>query len=184
MGKLKNAKHERFCQEYIIDLNATQAYIRVGYSEKGAETASSRLLTNVKVQQRIAELKGKVGEKLEVKQEDVARELMRLGYSNVKSFINEDGSIKNIHDLPDEITAAVSSVKHKIIKTLTDGSKVFDLEIKFHSKERALDSLGKHVGFFEKHNEQKKPIISLTPEQQLERIEDLKKRIQKTKDRE
>ncbi len=55
MGKL-TAKQERFCQEYVIDLNATQAAIRAGYSEKTAKEQGSRLLTNVNLQKRITKL--------------------------------------------------------------------------------------------------------------------------------
>ena len=50
MAKL-TAKQQRFCDEYLIDLNATQAAIRAGYSEKTATEQGSRLLTNVKVQE-------------------------------------------------------------------------------------------------------------------------------------
>lgn len=56
MGSL-NAKQEAFCREYIIDLNATQAAIRAGYSERTAQEQSSRLLSNVMVSDRVAELK-------------------------------------------------------------------------------------------------------------------------------
>lgn len=47
-------KQKRFCEEYLIDLNATQAAIRAGYSPKTAEQTASRLLRNVKVQEYIA----------------------------------------------------------------------------------------------------------------------------------
>lgn len=50
-------KQERFCQEYLVDLNATQAAIRAGYSAKTAQEQSSRLLSNVMVQRRVDELK-------------------------------------------------------------------------------------------------------------------------------
>ena len=56
MGKIRD-KQELFCNEYIIDLNATQAAIRAGYSEKTAQEQSSRLLSNVIIQDRISELK-------------------------------------------------------------------------------------------------------------------------------
>ena len=56
MGSL-NAKQEAFCREYIIDLNATQAAIRAGYSEKTAKSIGSRLLTNVDIHDFIAKLK-------------------------------------------------------------------------------------------------------------------------------
>lgn len=56
MGRIRD-KQELFCNEYIIDLNATQAAIRAGYSEKTAQEQSSRLLSNVIIQDRISELK-------------------------------------------------------------------------------------------------------------------------------
>ena len=56
MAKLTNEKHERFCQEYLIDLNGKQAAIRTGYSEATAAAQASRLLTNVNIQERVAEL--------------------------------------------------------------------------------------------------------------------------------
>ena len=68
-----NDKQEQFCKEYIIDLNATQAAIRAGYSEKTAEAQASRLLTNVKVSNRIQELKQKRSERTEIKADDVLR---------------------------------------------------------------------------------------------------------------
>lgn len=60
------AKQERFCAEYLVDLNATGAARRAGYSEATAGAQASRLLTNVKVKERIAKLQGAVAERLEV----------------------------------------------------------------------------------------------------------------------
>lgn len=50
-------KQEKFCVEYLVDLNATQAAIRAGYSEKTAHSQGPRLLENVEVQNRIKELR-------------------------------------------------------------------------------------------------------------------------------
>jgi phage terminase small subunit len=59
-------KQERFCQEYVIDLNGTQAAIRAGYSKKTAKAEASRLLTNVNLLQRVSELQKKVSEKMNI----------------------------------------------------------------------------------------------------------------------
>ena len=48
-----NAKQKRFCEEYIIDLNATQAYIRAGYSKNGSAVSASKLLTNPNIHEYI-----------------------------------------------------------------------------------------------------------------------------------
>jgi len=60
---LKNAKYERFCQEYIVDNNGTQAAIRAGYSEKTARSQGQRLLTNVDIKNRLAYLQVELSEK-------------------------------------------------------------------------------------------------------------------------
>jgi len=75
MPPLDNPKRERFCREYVIDGNATQAYIRAGYSTVGAEANASRLIGFDNVRARIAELQAKVSEKLELTQEKVLSDL-------------------------------------------------------------------------------------------------------------
>lgn len=71
-------KQEIFCQEYMIDLNATQAAIRAGYSKKTASVQGSRLLTNVNVLTRIEELKKERSEKLHLDADWVLRRLMQI----------------------------------------------------------------------------------------------------------
>ena len=65
MDKLSD-KQIRFCEEYLIDLNATQAAIRTGYSKKTAKEQASRLLTNVNVSEYIAELQSEVRNRTEI----------------------------------------------------------------------------------------------------------------------
>lgn len=78
-----NPKRERFCQEYVKDLNATQAYIRAGYSPQGAGQGGERLLRNVEIAARIAEIQAKVSERLELTQEKV---LLNLEQSRVAAI--------------------------------------------------------------------------------------------------
>ncbi len=59
MGNL-SAKQERFCQEYVIDCNGTQAVIRTGYSKNGADVQAFRLLRNAKIKERVGELQEEV----------------------------------------------------------------------------------------------------------------------------
>ena len=76
-------KQERFCEEYLIDLNATQAAIRAGYSEKTAYSAGQRLLRNVEIQNRIAELKAERSKRTEITQDRVVKELAAMAFANV-----------------------------------------------------------------------------------------------------
>lgn len=66
-----NAKQQQFVAEYLIDLNATQAAIRAGYSEKTAQVQSSRLLSNAMVAHLIAEGASKRIKKAEITAQDV-----------------------------------------------------------------------------------------------------------------
>lgn len=69
------AKQQRFCDEYLIDLNATQAAIRAGYSEKTATAQGSRLLTNVDVKSYIGERMAEKEKSLIADQDEVLKYL-------------------------------------------------------------------------------------------------------------
>lgn len=71
MPVLANDKHERFCQEYLVDFNATQAAIRAGYSKKTAGSQAHDLLKKPEIQARLAELKGEIAERLRIEQDEV-----------------------------------------------------------------------------------------------------------------
>lgn len=73
-----NPKQVRFAKEYLVDLNATQAAIRAGYSKKTAYSAGGRLLKNVEVQKELAKGKQKLDEKTELTAEYVRTTLMEV----------------------------------------------------------------------------------------------------------
>lgn len=77
-------RQARFCEEYLIDLNATQAAIRAGYSEKTANEQGVRLLANVSVQEKIAELKAERAKRTEMTQDSVIQELAAVARAEVK----------------------------------------------------------------------------------------------------
>lgn len=77
-------RQARFCEEYLIDLNATQAAIRTGYSEKTANEQGARLLANVSVQEKIAELKAERAKRTEMTQDSVIQELAAVARAEVK----------------------------------------------------------------------------------------------------
>ncbi len=111
--ELKNAKHERFCREYIIDLNATQAYIRVGYKERGADASASRLLGNVKIKDRIAELSLESIDKLEMTAARVLEEIGSIAFHDITGIGVVDG--KPLWDairIPDKLKALDMLGKH------------------------------------------------------------------------
>ncbi len=91
MAELSNKKHERFCTEYVKDMNGKQAAIRAGYAERSAEMQASRLLRNDKVKQRVAELREAYFNENIMTAQQVEYELTRiaLGLSNEKQVVIE-----------------------------------------------------------------------------------------------
>lgn len=91
MAELKNKKHEKFCNEYIKDMNATQAAIRAGYSEKTAGVQASKLLKIVNIKSRVAELREAYFNENIMTAQQVEYELTRiaLGLSNEKQVVIE-----------------------------------------------------------------------------------------------
>ena len=82
MEKL-TAKQERFCTEYIIDLNATQAAIRAGYSVKTANRIASENLSKPDIQRKIQELQQERAERTEITQDRVLKELAGIGFAPI-----------------------------------------------------------------------------------------------------
>lgn len=91
MAALQNKRHEKFCHEYIKDMNATQAAIRTGYSEKTAKMQGSRLMTNDDIKARVAELRESYFNENIMTAQQVEYELTRiaLGLSNEKHVVIE-----------------------------------------------------------------------------------------------
>jgi len=142
--KLDNDQHERFCQEYIIDLNGTKAAIRAKFSEKTARSKASQLLTKVNIQDRIAELKAQRAKRMEIIQDRVLEELAILGYSNIKDYIkaSTDGLIvfKDMDTITEEQARAIEAIKVNV--------KEGKIEFKLHSKTKTLEMICRHLGMF------------------------------------
>ena len=148
-GRL-TAKQERFCREYMIDCNGTQAAIRAGYSEPTAQEQSSRLLSNVMVQQRVAELQKRVANKLEITAEKVLQELARVGFASIADYLSfgSDGvKLRSSDELTPEELAAV----HEVQEIQGAGGNT-TIRFKLHDKLSALEKIGKHLKLFtDKH---------------------------------
>lgn len=146
-------KQKIFCEEYLVDFNATRAAIAAGYSEKAAKEIGAENLTKPNIQKFIKERQNTLINKLHITQEAVLQELAKIGFSNVKDFVNGGNSILELKGIETEKTAAVSGVK----TTFNENTNTTTTELKFHDKVSALEKLGKHLGIFEKDNSQSRP---------------------------
>ena len=132
-------KQARFCEEYMVDLNATQAAIRAGYSPASAKTVGPRLLENVGVQKLIAQLQAEQSRRTGVSTDRVVRELAKIAFVNAADLIDpKTASLKS--DASHDDLAAVQSVKVKMF-----GEDGLEQEVKLADKLRALDLLGAGV---------------------------------------
>jgi len=148
-----NLKQTRFVDEYQVDLNATKAAIRAGYSEKTAGVQGHELLKKPKIAAKIQEEFQKRAKKVNLTAEMVIREMMRLAFINVKHLYDDDGNFLPIKDLPDDVACAISGVDLTELKALDGEGDIKKLisqtkKIKFWDKRAALETLGKHLGLF------------------------------------
>ncbi len=149
-----NEKQKRFCREYLIDMNGTQAAIRAGYAPNTAKVQASRLLTNANIDQYLKALKSELAERLNITAERVIEELARIGFSNVQDFVDDGNIIRDLKDMHREQIAPVAGIK--VIEVVGESGSKTTTELKFHDKVSALEKLGRHLGIFEKDNNQQK----------------------------
>ncbi len=154
MAKLTD-KQKQFCEEYLIDLNATQAAIRAGYSKKTAQEISAQNLSKLIIQEYLSELKAKRAEKIEITQDEVLRELKNFAYADITDIMNL--SFAEIKQLPIELRRMISS--YKKTETSGDGWEKISYEIKFVDKMKAIEMINRHIGLYEKDNVQSRDNI-------------------------
>lgn len=135
-------KQKRFVEEYLIDLNATQAAIRAGYSPDTAKSIGSENLTKPDIQARIAKAMAERSKRTGVNADRVVTELAKIAFVNASDVIDADTATLK-PDVAPEDTAAIQSVKVK-----TFGEDGLEREIKMADKLKALELLGKHLGMF------------------------------------
>lgn len=141
MAKLTD-KQELFAREYLKDLNATQAAIRAGYSEKTAQMQSSRLLTNVMVQDCIAALKAERNEEVGIDAAYVLRRLVEIDQMDVLDILLANGELKPINDWPKTWRTTLSGMD--VTEIAGDAAGLLK-KIKWPDKVKNLELLGKHV---------------------------------------
>lgn len=156
-GTMLTPKQQRFVAEYLIDLNATQAALKAGYSKRGIRVASSRLLADVNIQREIEDQLDARAARTGITQDKTLRELGRLGFSNMEDYAEwGDGYLKlrESADLTRAQKAAVIEVSCISVTVTKAGATETksQVKIKLADKEGALDKIARHLRMYPKES--------------------------------
>lgn len=153
-------KQQRFVEEYLVDLNATQAAIRAGYSERTAYSIGEENLRKPEIAKALESARAELSARTEITQDMVLRELAKIGFADIRKAVNwranvtgmvqeDDGTERlavtnevcliDSDKLDDATAAAVAEVS----QTAQGG-----LKVKLHDKQAALVNIGRHLGMF------------------------------------
>lgn len=143
MAKLTD-KQQRFVDEYLIDLNATQAAIRAGYSVRTANEQGAQNLAKLSIQDAISKKMAARSRRTGVNAERVVLELAKVAFAKMTDIVDSNGRIKEDAS-PDDL-ACIESIKYKESDNEYGGS--VEREVKIASKLKALELLGKHLGMW------------------------------------
>lgn len=157
-------RQEDFAHEYLIDLNARQAAIRAGYSEKSAHVIGHENLNKPNIAAHIQKLRAKRAKRYEITAENVLKEYAKIAFSNMDDYIDTQS-----HDLPVIDMKGLSRDELAVVSEITVDTRyefegkggdrecvgtIDKVKFKLHDKQKALEALSKNLGLFEKDNRQ------------------------------
>lgn len=145
-------KQEAFCNEYLVDLNATGAAKRAGYSEDTAYAIGWENLRKPEIQARITELREAMAKGFNITKERIIQEYSRLAFFDIRKIHTVDGALKPVTDWDDDSAAAVAGIEVYEEKISSDDEKEQITagqvkKVKIAEKKAALDSLAKILGY-------------------------------------
>jgi len=168
---LKYAPHERYCQEYIIDLVAKDAYIRADYKARGhaAEVNASNLLKRPKVRARVDYLLAEKAKRTGITADRVVKEIACIAFFDPAQVFDDEGRLLTLTKIPESARRAIAGIKIKRLPSKGQDAEPEELvEIKLAPKSPSHDQLMKHVGGYKEDNKQKS--LLLPSDEELERI--------------
>lgn len=151
-------KQKRFVDEYLIDMNATQAYLRAGYnvSVKIAESSASRLLRNDKVKKALEERGKRITNKIEITQEKIAQQLAKIAFADIKDLVEwEQVPIMDFNEHDEKVVVGYDKVVKLKEMSEVDGTLISEiketkdgLSFKRADQLKALELLGKYMKMY------------------------------------
>lgn len=164
------AKQQRFADEYLIDLDGTKAAIRAGYSPKTASVIASENIRKPNIQKYISEKQQERMKRTEITQDMVLHELANIAFSNVADYVrvvekdmkievegklvpvlDDNGEPMKYRTVEPILTADLSEEQQKALAVIQKGRDGFI--IKTYDKLQALEKLGKHLGMWDKKDD-------------------------------
>lgn len=134
-------KQKRFVEEYLIDLNATQAAIRAGYSSDSAGSIGEENLKKPEISSAVAKAMAERSRRTGVNADRVLLELAKIAFSKITDVV-DPATAKIKGDASEDDLACIQSIKIKPTEWGTER------EIKMYDKKSALVDIGKHLGMF------------------------------------
>jgi len=135
-------RHQRFVEEYLLDLDAKNAAIRAGYATRSAHANSFRLLRQPDIAAAVEKELASRQEQIRITSDRVALEYARIAFANMKDFMDwgpNGQQLRPKDSLSDADAAAISD-----IQPTASGGKV-----KLYDKQAALNALARHLGMFD-----------------------------------
>lgn len=167
------AKQRRFVEEYLIDLNATQAAIRAGYSPKRADAIGYENLRKPEIHAAIEAAQAERSKRTEITQDMVLRELAKIGFADIRKVVrwgnteirlndgSDDGLVEVYHGLALTAADEIDDDTAAAIAEVSQGKE--GLRVKLHDKKGALVDIGKHLGMFKDRVEHSGEIKTALP---------------------
>ena len=151
-GKLTD-KQERFCKEYMVDSNATQAAIRAKYSKKTASAIGKENLRKPLIIKRLNQLKAPIIKKLDLTAEMVLGEMKSLAFSNIDDFFDDNGYLKQWSQITRDQKACLAQVDMILFTPTENDEDRLHIsqagKLKFWDKVKSLNMLGNHLSLFQ-----------------------------------
>jgi phage terminase small subunit len=149
MKTILTPKQRTFVDEYLVDLNATQAAVRAGYSSKTARTIGAQNLAKLNIQKALTDAMNDRAARTGITADRVLEELAKIGFADIRKIFTPAGNVVSPTDLPDDIAAAVQA-----FETLTrqsdqpdsDGEVECLHKIRLLDKIKALELMARHLG--------------------------------------
>lgn len=140
-------KQRTFVGEFLVDLNATRAAVRAGYSQKTANRIASENLSKPVIRAAIDKAMAERSARTEVTQDRVLKELAKLAFFDVRELFDDQGNPIDVHNLSADTAAAIANIN--ITSYLTEsGDLSTTSKFRILDKLRALELVGRHLRMF------------------------------------